>query len=572
MKKMINKYFCMAVALAAAGMTGCSEDEPNVNPTEGETVKTSFAISLPYQFGTRMSGDNVQANGNFLGMQNIRMFPLTTAGADNVALSRMITLGNITADGLTDQTKIYNDVQVDVDTKNFLFYALAGSTVPSTTTAFANGYMTDNLSSGVVNTNDIKFNLTRIRKEANFATDGAAVLVLQALNDVAAASGWSDSQDEQLKALYDLYIKNTAGSAASVKVLLEDLNNKMTALNTGSTATVAQAVINEIADAQAAITASTFPRDYNLPDGVAQVAWSGTAFKFVGNADVTIGANAIDPTTICYPAGLYYMANTPIKTTDALDPVFPNFANWANGFAADWTGTSVTATTRGIALTNPVQYAVASLAVKVKCATSTLPDNAADYADDPTTGGLTQTITVPADGFKLTGVVIGGQPETVGWDFKNLAGDHLMNIYDNAVPADVTAKFGSESPINYTLVLEDLVEAAVSDKTQASVVNIALEFENTSGQSFYGQDGLVPAGAKFYLVGQLNLNAQQGVTDTTGRTSVFSQDYTTTATFTISSLENAYNGIPDLRASKMKFGLAVNLTWQAGVSFDVTID
>ena len=572
MKKMINKYFCMAVALAAAGMTGCSEDEPNVNPTEGETVKTSFAISLPYQFGTRMSGDNVQANGNFLGMQNIRMFPLTTAGADNVALSRMIALGNIAADGLTNQTKVYNDVQVDVNTNNFLFYALAGSTAPSTTTAFANGYMTDNLSSGVVNTNDIKFNLTRIRKEANFATDGAAVPVLQALNGVAAATGWSASQDEQLKALYDLYITNTAGSAASVKVLLEDLNNKMTALNTSTTATVAQAVINAITTAKAAIDASTFPRDYNLPDGVAQVDWSGTAFEFVGNAGVMIGANAIDPTTICYPAGLYYMANTPIKTTDALDPVFPNFANWANGFAADWAGTSVTATTRGIALTNPVQYAVASLAVKVKCATSTLPDNAADYADDPTTGGLTQTITVPADGFKLTGVVIGGQPETVGWDFKNLAGDHSMNIYDNAVPADVTAKFGSESPINYTLVLEDLVEAAVSDKTQASVVNIALEFENTSGQSFYGQDGLVPAGAKFYLVGQLNLNAQQGVTDTTGRTSVFSQDYTTTATFTISSLENAYNGIPDLRASKMKFGLAVDLTWQAGISFDVTID
>ena len=567
---MINKYFCMAVALAAAGMTGCSEDEPNVNPTEGETVKTSFAISLPYQFGTRMSGDNVQANGNFLGMQNIRMFPLTTAGADNVALSRMIALGNIAADGLTEQTKVYNDVQVDVNTSNFLFYALAGSTAPSTTTAFANGYMTDNLSSGVVNTNDIKFNLTRIRKEANFATDGAAVL--QALNGVAAASGWSASQDTQLKALYDLYITNKAGSAASVKVLLEDLNNKMTALNAGSTATVAQAVIDAIGTAQAAIAASTFPRDYNLPDGVAQVAWNSTAFEFVANTGVAIGSNAIDPTTICYPAGLYYMANTPIKTTEAIDPVFPNFANWTGGFAADWSGTSVTATTRGIALTNPVQYAVASLAVKVKCATSTLPDNAADYADDPTTGGQTQTITVPADGFKLTGVVIGGQPETVGWDFKNLAGDHLMNIYDNAVPADVTAKFGSESPINYTLVLEDLVEAAVSDKTQASVVNIALEFENTSGQSFYGQDGLVPAGAKFYLVGQLNLNADRGVTDATGRTSVFSQDYTTTATFTISSLENAYNGIPDLRASKMKFGLAVDLTWQAGVSFDVTID
>lgn len=570
MKKMINKYFCMAVALAAAGMTGCSEDEPNVNPTEGETVKTSFAISLPYQFGTRMSGDNVQANDNFLGMQNIRMFPLTTAGADNVALSRMIALGNIAADGLTDdQTKVYNDVQVDVNTNNFLFYALAGSTAPSTTTAFANGYMTDNLSSGVVNTNDIKFNLTRIRENANFATNGAAVL--QALNDVAAATGWSASQDEQLKALYDLYITNKAGSAASVKVLLEDLNNKMTALNTGSTVTVAQAVIKEIADAQTAIEASTFPRNYNLPDGVAQVDWNGNAFEFVGNAGVAIGSNAIDPTTICYPAGLYYMANTPIKTTDALDPVFPKFANWADGFAADWAGKSVTATTRGIALTNPVQYAVASLAVKVKCNTSTLSDNAKEYAEDPTTGGQEQTITVPADGFKLTGVIIGGQPETVGWDFKDLDGAHLMNIYDNAVPAEVTAKFGSESPANYTLVLEDLVQAAVSDKTKASVVNIALEFENNSGQSFYGQDGLVPANAKFYLVGQLNLNADRGVTDATGRTSVFSQDYTTTATFTISSLKNAYNGIPDLRASKMKFGLAVDLTWQTGVSFDVTI-
>lgn len=563
MKKMINKYFCMAVVLAAAGMTGCSEDEPNVNPTEGETVKTSFAISLPYQFDTRMSGDNVQANGNFLGMQNIRMFPLTTAGADNVALSRMIALGNIAANGLTDQTKVYNDVQVDVNTNNFLFYALAGSTAPSTTTAFANGYMTDNLSSGVVNTNDIEFSLNRICSDANFTTGGAAVL--QALNDVAAATGWSTSQDEQLKALYDLYITNTAGSAASVKVLLEDLNNKMTALNTDD---VAQAVIEAITTAQDAIDASTFPRDYNLPDGVAQVTWNGNAFEFVGNAGVTIGTNAIDPTTICYPAGLYYMANTPIKTTDALDPVFPDFANWAN-FAADWAGTSVTATTRGIALTNPVQYAVASLAVKVKCATSTLPDNAADYADDPTTGGLTQTITVPADGFKLTGVVIGGQPETVGWDFKDLDGKHLMNVYDNAVPAEVTAKFGSESPANYTLVLEDLVQAAVSDKTQASVVNIALEFENNSGQSFYGQDGLVPANAKFYLVGQLDL---EKATDTKDRTSVFSQDYTTTANFTISSLKNAYNGIPDLRASKMKFGLAVDLTWQAGVSFDVTID
>lgn len=35
-------------------------------------------------------------------------------------------------------------------------------------------------------------------------------------------------------------------------------------------------------------------------------------------------------------------------------------------------------------------------------------------------------------------------------------------------------------------------------------VNFALEFTNNSGQAFYGKDGLVPVGGKFYLVGQLN--------------------------------------------------------------------
>ena len=57
-----------------------------------------------------------------------------------------------------------------------------------------------------------------------------------------------------------------------------------------------------------------------------------------------------------------------------------------------------------------------------------------------------------------------------------------------------------------------------------------------------------------------------------GNLRVFIQDYTTTADFTINSLKNAYVTIPDLRASKLQLGLSVDLSWRAGVTYDVTIE
>ena len=55
-------------------------------------------------------------------------------------------------------------------------------------------------------------------------------------------------------------------------------------------------------------------------------------------------------------------------------------------------------------------------------------------------------------------------------------------------------------------------------------------------------------------------------------TRVFIQDYTTKAIFTINSLKNAYVTIPDLRASKLQLGLSVDLKWQSGLTYNVTIE
>lgn len=56
------------------------------------------------------------------------------------------------------------------------------------------------------------------------------------------------------------------------------------------------------------------------------------------------------------------------------------------------------------------------------------------------------------------------------------------------------------------------------------------------------------------------------------------QDYVTTANFTIKvndgtshdqGLGAAYNVIPDLRTPALSIGLSVDLTWQAGLTFNV---
>ena len=52
---------------------------------------------------------------------------------------------------------------------------------------------------------------------------------------------------------------------------------------------------------------------------------------------------------------------------------------------------------------------------------------------------------------------------------------------------------------------------------------------------------------------------------------VFVQDFTTKADFTINTLKNAYVTLPDLRASLLQLGLSVDLKWQTGLTFEVSL-
>ena len=75
------------------------------------------------------------------------------------------------------------------------------------------------------------------------------------------------------------------------------------------------------------------------------------------------------------------------------------------------------------------------------------------------------------------------------------------------------------------------------------------------------------------MVGELDPKATSGITQPTGKTldHVFVKDHTTIANFTIQNLKKAYNHIPDMRSSKINVGLAVDLSWKTGITFDVEI-
>ena len=570
-----NYFALMSAALltGAVAFSSCSSDDElagdntGTTPT-GEVVKTQFAINIPYSApGTRMTNENTQNNSNFLGMKNVRLVSFDGDPASTQTFLSIIPLTDISGISSTASSKIYNDVNVPVGTDNFLFYATAPMT-----DKFANGSIKATLD-GVSTRDAIRFELETAK---GTDTDNEGQALLSVLNGIAQVPNWSDGAgvDEELKALYTTFITLTAGSATSIEAALENLYNTVdrwanesgdpasasknvalairTAITNGGTFTVSGA-----SAPYDVTTTLTYPKNINMPDGAVKLTYNSGSktFSYVDAGNLT-GLSTFDIDKVCYPASLYYFINTDIATSNSTEVTWPTTTNdWTNSapWASGW-GNTVNATTRAIALKNIIQYAVANMTLTVKCATRALTDNGTDV--NPAV-----YVTVPLAGFPVTGVLVGGQPTAVDWQFAPTASNAFdYTVYDKVT--GVAAQNNVASGTNYTLLLPNTA-------TTATPVNFAIELENNSGVEFRGQDGVVPVGGKFYLVGQLNPAGK----DVSGvvNPQVFMSDYTTTVNATIKTLENAYNTIPDLRATKMELGLSVDLTWKAGMRFDVNI-
>ena len=611
MKKFRFFSFASAMLLAsAAGMVSCSSDsiEPTGGPgATGQVVKTQFAINIPYGGNsstnqakkvTRMTDEMTQQSGKpFRGISDIVLltFNGNPSTAGNTEATRIIEIGtDANAYAHNEYSKLYRDIEIPVGTNHILFYGRA--TRKSGDTDFQAGKITN---VGTKTTEkvlaSISHELTPINSTANFTTDTEAGKIIDALNAIAKATvtdgkdyTWAtieaettlptwltENEKKFLAARYKEFISLKAGSRTSVVEFIKNLQTALVGETGEPTIPAERKLTKEIYDkcvaALGAIESINFPGKFNLPDGAASLNWTSGGFAYNTPEKVTIGTgNSINYQKICYPAELSYFVNTTTMVSDkdmSNLSDFPAYNDWTNPNGANWEGKSfsesaVTNLTKTVGLKAPVQYSVAVLKSTVRCDAATLKDNAkqaGSFDED-------QQISVPTNGFKVTGILIGGQPASVDWQYEPTSSETFANtIYDKEMNGSMYAKHeASASNANYTLVFDNKKSDAQSP------VYVTLELENNSDKAFYGKDGIILKGAKFYLVGQLNPN-ETGLTNPNSVNRVFVQDYVTTANFNIKTLKDAYNCIPDLRTSGINVGLAVDLDWKSGITFDVEI-
>ena len=487
--------------------------------------------------------------------------------------------------------RLYRDIEIPVGTSHMLFYGRA--TKENGDSEFKTGKITDNGDKTTEKTlANISHKLTPISSTANFTSDADAQAIISALNNIAKANvddngtpytwatignetnlpTWLTIQEKDfLKKRYDAFIELKAGSKNSVEAFIKSLKAALVGESGGTTVPdekkLTKVIVNQCDAALTAIGSLNFPGKFNLPDGVAALSWTSGAFAYnTPGSNLFSTGNTINYQKICYPAELSYFVNTKTMVSDkdmsSLND-FPSYDDWTTKTQTGWDGkTSFTEgavknSTKTVGLKDPVQYSVAVLQSTIKCAGTTLQDNGQSK------GGLKADQNVPVNsGFPVTGILIGGQPESVDWKYEPASTDFANTIYDKDMNGTITAGTAASTP-NYTLVFDN-------KSTDKKTVFVTIELANNSGMDFYGQDGIILKDTKFYLVGKLD-PTKEGLTLPTGVDRVFVQDHITKANFNITNLKGAYNCIPDLRTSGINVGLAVDLSWQDGITFNVDL-
>lgn len=334
---------------------------------------------------------------------------------------------------------------------------------------------------------------------------------------------------------------------------------------------------------------ATFPSSFSLPEGVAQLTVSDEkVFSYKTTNNSLLGDGNVNASNYMYPSELMYFDNSALRVNDAEKNVsdYPNgYNNWNTASWTGWTTGAVVASTRSVAVKNNINYGVAMLKSAVALEGTEFKDNRAAVVGSSATDQVLSKTDV--EKFTLTGILVGGQINQLGWDYiaktPGTAANWNYVIYDNQIPNSgiIPTVVGKE---NYTLVFDNY-NSTLAANAQSDVY-VALEFVNNSEKAFYGKGNIVPVGGTFYLVAKLTKGANSIAAwdDTyaippydagasTKITRIFVQDFMTTAIFKIgnTSLQNAFVTMPDLRSTQSSLGLSVNLDWQTGLSFETSL-
>ena len=391
-------------------------------------------------------------------------------------------------------------------------------------------------------------------------------------------------------------------------------------------------VVNQYLDASyfPSTTNEGFPVNIGLPVGGAIMVAELTASqqsvdRFTYTEDIPaygFGTATFPIKNYRFPAELMYYGNSAIrvsstaKTGDNFYP--PTVVLWND--ETRWGGWSsysaVSSDTRSVAMINNINYGTALLESQVVYGDAKLYDNNKALHPLEEDNEITVSSLTGDKGIFVTGIVVGGQADVVGFDYlRNPKNPKDPNITYNSETGVFSGFDFSENPFDkmiydkvlssykvgettnplYTMVWDNYDAEKAPDKQ--SDVYIGLELVNRTGQDLWGEMNLIRNGGTFYLLGKMDLatavasargSNKEAFTDlsrsyycyppydpSTGNTinapRVFMQDYKTTAKLVIGkdALKHAYMTVPDLRSGQVSLGLSIDMEWTPGLAFQV---
>ena len=559
-----------------------------------------------------IKAENVSSNTNIPGSINLG----TSTGDAGYTLasnaSSIVTL-KPTGTNQVSKSQLYKDIEVPIGTRSFMFYGVAKDNETSTGSHnIVNGALEKKETGTTLN--DISIspvqiygnNDTHNNDTHNDDTHNEAATIAKYLTNIAKASATIDGEEKNTLYFFPNFTKITTGSWNSVKAAVRELYKSVYSTanydTNGNATNLPGAIVKAIlkqgettfategTDGTLNFTVDyTYPRNIGLPDGAAYVEWNSEAFVVKTKDNINLSIASLDK--YVYPASLYYYGLSNIKTVGSpMNSYYNSDRTWAE-IIKEYNNQSdksdvVQSTTRSIAIENEVQYAVGRLDVTVQATNglSTLKD------------ANNQDVSLGANTFPITGIIVGNQ-RVVDYKFeakeKSKTGNQYT-IYDSQVTENTPYLYnGSNVPAaTHTLVLETVdvnedQEKATTETTEGEItyykapnadVPIAVEFENKSGKTFVGRNKeLIYPDTKFYLIGKLypDKNKTEHYDNDESKPLIkkaFVKDYITTANFKVSSLQNAYNMLPDLRTPHLEIGLSVDLNWKTGITQDISIE
>ncbi len=398
----------------------------------------------------------------------------------------------------------------------------------------------------------------------------------------------STSMNNDLKLLFKNFTNQLSdevgevlpGSSANVKAWVIELWKQVNSLTSlvGDDASIRDAIKANIEE-KLAVNVSpydwksdtktawdNFPASLYLPDGAAVVRWDGE--KFVPETQTTTIADINNLERFTYPAEIYYYGNSATWVSDTnLSNNFKEKETWKKTSETDenyvlsgFEQGPVTSSTKTVAMFDPLEYGVGQLKVQLMPTSENLKDS------------KDINRSVGTENFKLTGIIVGGQLP-VGFDFRPetvypvYSEADMRFIYDSQVKTNGT----TDTPFYLsTSANENYIQTLVLQSYTGRSLKLVLEFENNSDQDFYGYNGTVYRGTKFYLVGEVvptNVENNPKVCDNR----VFTQDYITTVNVTVTSMAKAYNVLPNLMSPRLEMGLELTPKWVQAETTDVIL-